>query len=472
MKKGSDFLGNWFHQKLVVLVLLLVSATGSAHCQTLGQALNATNLTWTTSGSSGGSVWSVQNTVTHDGESAARSSFVTSSSQTSTLQTTVTGPGKLTFWWYMAGSDFSTLSFTVNGITQMSFSSWGTWKKETYYLNSGSQTLRWINSGSSGSGYGYLDEVTFEAGTFAPEIAVQPLSQSQVAGLDAMVSVVAQGTAPLSYQWQFNETNIVAATNSFVIVSNIQPANLGNYRVIVTNSAGAITSSVASLEFGEIAAWGQTESVGWATVTNGATNIIAIAAGAVHSLALNAGGNVLGWGRNDDGAVNPPPSGTNLISVAAGAGNSGGLKSDGTLVVWGSTGSATNNPSGSTNFVSVSVGAGFGVALKSDGTVISWGFSSQRTNVPPTVTNIVAVSAGMSHTMAIKSDGTVIGWGSASPIVLNIPASLTNVVAVAVGWNHNVALKDDGTVVVWGVRKDKYTSGFVKRGGCRGWLES
>jgi hypothetical protein len=48
MKMRSDFFRNWFYQKLAVLVLLLASAIPLTYSQTLGQALNATNLTWTT----------------------------------------------------------------------------------------------------------------------------------------------------------------------------------------------------------------------------------------------------------------------------------------------------------------------------------------------------------------------------------------------------------------------------------------
>src|SRR4030095_1150812 len=49
-------------------------------------------------------------------------------------------------------------------------------------------------------------------------------------------------------QWWFNETNAIAgATNATLIVSNAQPINAGNYTLVVTNIAGAATSSVAIL---------------------------------------------------------------------------------------------------------------------------------------------------------------------------------------------------------------------------------
>src|SRR5947208_3272695 len=81
-------------------LLLLVAALGAIpdHLQgaTLGEALNATNLTWTTSGTGSSFGWSTTTTSPHDGVSCATSGTISGSS-TSTVQATVTGPGTLTF---------------------------------------------------------------------------------------------------------------------------------------------------------------------------------------------------------------------------------------------------------------------------------------------------------------------------------------------------------------------------------------
>jgi alpha-tubulin suppressor-like RCC1 family protein len=464
MKKTFNVLGCWFPQALTKrigefppLILFLIAATPLLNGQTLGEALNATNLTWTTSGANGASGWSVQNGVTHDGESAARGGLVSSSSQTSTLQTTVMGPGKLVYWWYSASSDFSTLTFSVNGVSRASIFSWGQWKQETFFLDSGSQVLRWTNSASTGSGYGYLDEVTYSPGVFAPEITTQPVGQSQVPGLDTMCAVIAQGSPPLSYQWQFNETNIVAATNSSMIISNTQPDDLGNYRLIVTNSAGSVTSSVVALEFGEVAAWGKLGLVGWATATNGLINIISIAAAESHDLAVNRGGHVLAWGpENRYSELSTPDSLPASINAKAGLWSSAALSSAGEVALWGSAGfgatAVTNPPQGLSNVVSVSLGQAHALALRHDGSVLSWGnIPAGQTNVAPGLSNVVAVAAGRYHSLALKSDGKVVAWGYNSFTETNVPVGLSNVVAIAGGDRFSVALKSDGKLSQWGI---------------------
>ena len=80
-----------------------------------------------------------------------------------------------------------------------------------------------------------------------PTIASQPQSRTNVVGTSAAFSVAANGTALLSYQWQFNGLTIAEATGANFSVSNVQLSDAGNYAVIVTNSAGAITSAVALL---------------------------------------------------------------------------------------------------------------------------------------------------------------------------------------------------------------------------------
>ena len=81
----------------------------------------------------------------------------------------------------------------------------------------------------------------------APYITAQPQGQTNAVGGSASFVVVVGGTAPLSYQWSFNHTNLVGATNATLTLNNLQPNQAGNYAVLVSNVAGSTNSAVAVL---------------------------------------------------------------------------------------------------------------------------------------------------------------------------------------------------------------------------------
>jgi hypothetical protein len=80
-----------------------------------------------------------------------------------------------------------------------------------------------------------------------PVINSQPVSQTAGVGANVSFNVVASGSLPLSYQWEFNNGNLTGATTSVLVVSNVQAANQGDYSVVVSNLYGLVTSSNASL---------------------------------------------------------------------------------------------------------------------------------------------------------------------------------------------------------------------------------
>ncbi len=196
------------------------------------------------------------------------------------------------------------------------------------------------------------------------------------------------------------------------------------------------------------------------------SDVVAIAAGDAHSLALRRDGTVLGWGYNYYAQATGSPTKhstagvvrikgavlTNVVGAAAGWRHSLALKRDGTVIGWGDDGEGqASAPSGLSNVVSVAAGYARSLALKADGTVVAWGRSDAK--VPAGLSNVVAIATGgaqYARNLALKADGTVVAWGAdtddAPP-----PPGLSNVIAIAVGERHSLALKRDGTVFGWGL---------------------
>lgn len=79
-----------------------------------------------------------------------------------------------------------------------------------------------------------------------PAITNQPMNTTTTPNGSVTLSVSATGGA-LGYQWQLNGTNIAGATGASLTITNVSLANVGVYTVIVSNVAGNVTSSSATL---------------------------------------------------------------------------------------------------------------------------------------------------------------------------------------------------------------------------------
>jgi hypothetical protein len=80
-----------------------------------------------------------------------------------------------------------------------------------------------------------------------PSILIQPASQTAWVGANVTFGVTATGAMPLSYQWQFNGTNVSGGTEAFLVLTNVQFVDAGTYSVMVSNPVGTATSSNATL---------------------------------------------------------------------------------------------------------------------------------------------------------------------------------------------------------------------------------
>jgi hypothetical protein len=82
-----------------------------------------------------------------------------------------------------------------------------------------------------------------------PQIVTQPASQLAIEGPNVTFSVVANGTAPINYQWFFNSTNVlVGENNSSLNLTGVTTNQAGTYTVAVSNPVGVVGSVPASLQ--------------------------------------------------------------------------------------------------------------------------------------------------------------------------------------------------------------------------------
>ncbi|HTD68537.1 MAG TPA: immunoglobulin domain-containing protein, partial [Candidatus Limnocylindria bacterium] len=142
-------------------------------------------------------------------------------------------------------SSFSTTDAALNLNALLSV---GTW------TNGGNLYIIWADdNGSAGTETNAMREGSYTIDNFAvtpvstaPNIFIQPQSQSVVPGGTVTFSVGASGF-PLSFYWRRNGTFIPGATNQNLTITNAQIANEGSYSVIVSNALGNVTSANATL---------------------------------------------------------------------------------------------------------------------------------------------------------------------------------------------------------------------------------
>ncbi|MEX2237942.1 MAG: thrombospondin type 3 repeat-containing protein [Dehalococcoidia bacterium] len=193
-------------------------------------------------------------------------------------------------------------------------------------------------------------------------------------------------------------------------------------------------------------------------------DVVAIAAAGNHSLALLADGTVLAWGSDDFGELGDDatfadqttpvavsgfalPSDPDVLAIAAGFYHSLALLADGTLRAWGYDGNGELGDGGTNTSMGTPVPvSGFAVPADPD---------------------VVAIAAGDSHSLALPADGTLRAWGNDGDGQLGDGGTNTNqptpvpvggfalasdpdVLAIAAGGTHSLALLADGTMRAWG----------------------
>ncbi|MEK7677747.1 MAG: immunoglobulin domain-containing protein [Verrucomicrobiota bacterium] len=92
-----------------------------------------------------------------------------------------------------------------------------------------------------------------------PRITKQPTNIAVALGGSATLQVTASATTPLTFQWQFNGTDLAGAVSNRLTLTNVTLADLGVYRVIVRDESSQVTSQAAALR---LARWTQLVAFG------------------------------------------------------------------------------------------------------------------------------------------------------------------------------------------------------------------
>ena len=334
----------------------------------------------------------------------------------------------------------------------------------------------------------------------APYFVTQPVGASVSAGSSRTFTGLANGSQPISYQWQHSNTNLPGATQTSLTLLNLGLSDSGAYTLIASNIVGVSNSAVAQLTVYQNPALLQTltnqivdisntvvlsvNAIGSPTLAyswqlNGIpiagsnptltiTNILPSQAGYYRVTVTNQYGSVsstgrisvlglpswvIAWGDNSGGQTNVPATLDDAIAVAGGDYHSLALHHDGTLIAWGYNGDGqTSVPTNSLRFVSIAAGASHNLVVTENGSVVAWGRNDyDQTSVPPAATNnVISVAAGDSHSLALLASGSVVAWGDNSLGQTSVPQGLAGVRAIAAGREHSLALRTNGTVVAWG----------------------
>lgn len=286
--------------------------------------------------------------------------------------------------------------------------------------------------------------------------------------------------------------------------ANLPPA--GNYmKFPEAMKTGARDVSVGSTfgvgidKDGEFHAWGGKEMFAMpdlqATQPEEMSDLVSVAAGYDHVVALDSDGKVWSWGNPRNGQTRIPPKiqKEKVKEVYAGYKFSLVLLEDGTTAAWGNimnfdyndyhsyqgqiakvamttdvvsalttegeivylgtqANTFSNPPEG--KFTDITATSKAFIAIRKDGEVVDWGNLSYRRGqeIPEFEAKPVALSGGLYHVIALLEDGSITGWGENLLGQLNYPSSLNNVTSIDSGFYQNYYQTEDGTLNSFGLK--------------------
>lgn len=323
------------------------------------------------------------------------------------------------------------------------------------------------------------------------------------AGFGFTAALKADGSV---WTWGSNEGGALGTGDNDTTNLQLAPvqAKLNGLRA---SALAAGFSHVLTIIDGWVVSWGSNEAgqlgVGddvsspWAQYVDGPSQVVAVAAGVYHSLALDSSGAVWTWGNNIDGRLGDGTTGNarpyayrlpglpRMVAIAAGARHSVAVAEDGSVWTWGSNEFLQLGVSGISEravpakvpglsgITRVHVRYNHNIAIDAAGNAWSWGAgttgqlgdgSSANRATPtriPALSGVLAAEAGLSHSLAVTRDGQLLAWGESLAGQLGVTTDtdrtrptpvvgLSNITHIAGGLRHTLAVRSDGSVWAWG----------------------
>ncbi|HEX7610159.1 MAG TPA: IPT/TIG domain-containing protein [Solirubrobacteraceae bacterium] len=393
-------------------------------------------------------------------------------------------------------------------------------------------TLAAVKTSSNGQEYratfkNTAGSVASEAATLTvqkqPAITKQPVSATLETGQSVIFEATASGFPAPTVQWEISIDHggswqqLAGANANQLSIPAVSVSEDGyQYRAVFQNTAGSVTSAVATLtvrdipvvtqqpsnttvEVGEAASFEATASgypaptVQWETSTNGGSTWSPVGGATAdlltvaHTVVSESGHEYRAAftnlaGKSTSTAATLTVATTHYNAVAWGQ-NVFRQLGDGTVAA------SSNVPVqvvGLKFVTAVAAGDRHSLALLADGSVVAWGNNeygqlgdglTNTSNVPVAVSGVSgvkAISAGGNHSLALLSNGTVVAWGDNESGQLGngstissetaVPVKgLTGVKAISAGGSHSLALMNNGTVMAWGENE----SGQLGTGGTK-----
>lgn len=308
-----------------------------------------------------------------------------------------------------------------------------------------------------------------------PVVAQPPVGTSVTYGKEIALEVDGGGVGA-SYTWYRGSTPVgEASRDPRLIISSAKPTDAGEYRVVVSNDFGSVTSSPPAVVLvGPAPAANEVEALGSAFIPLSMRQTIVQVSGAdTQLLTLDTTGSVKGkylsgYSYSNYGEGNVPASATSdVVEIEAGMFRSSALKKDGSVVRWGARWvpdsskpdgvalqtSPVQTKSGRVRSIR---GGGTLVAIGLHGEVLYWNEALADFSADGVAESLRSGVVEINRLFALKEDGTVVSF-SGAPVPAEAASGMAHLVASAGEGppagagilNAAAGIKRDGRLIAW-----------------------